>query len=253
MSHNLAAQASRFAAMPSMSNWANRTLFVADNLRIMRGMNSGSVDLIATDPPFNTKRQFNAPLGSRAAKARFDDRWTWDEVAGEWSDLLGSETPAIRELIEAVAVIEGGSVDRRTGRIDTGRVKNSMAAFLCWMAPRLIEMKRVLKPTGSIYLHCDDSANSYLRLLMDAVFGRKAFRNEIVWCYTGPGNVKRHFKRKHDTILFYAMPEAGFDVDAVRVPASIWPTMPERSRPEGCPAWPRRGVQRLKYTSARQS
>ena len=99
---------------------ANRSLFIADNLRVMRGMDSASVDLIATDPPFNTKRQFNAPLGSKAAKARFNDRWRWDEVAGEWSDLLGMAHPAIRELIEAAAVIEGGTVDRETGEIDTG-------------------------------------------------------------------------------------------------------------------------------------
>lgn len=185
------------------ANFKNRTLFVADNLHILRGMNSGSVDLIATDPPFNTKRQFNAPLGSSAAKARFDDRWVWDDVAGEWSDLLGSDVPAIRELIEAAVVIEGGTVDRRTGEIDTGRVKNSVAAFLCWMAPRLIEMRRVLKPTGSIYLHCDDTAGAYLRLLMDAVFGRARYRNEIVWKRQSGNNAGKNYGRIADRILYY--------------------------------------------------
>ena len=89
-------------------NWDNRTLFVADNIHILRGMNSESVDLIATDPPFNAKRLFNAPLGSRAAKQRFDDRWRWDEVTNEWHDLIASDHPAIQGVIEAAAVIEGG-------------------------------------------------------------------------------------------------------------------------------------------------
>ena len=124
---------------------ANRLLFVSDNLRVMRGMNSESVDLIATDPPFDTKRMHNAQFGSRAAGQQFKDRWQWDEVTDEWCDLVGTEHPAIKEIVEAAAVIEGGSVDRQTGRISTGRIKNSVAAFLVYMAPRLIEMHRILK------------------------------------------------------------------------------------------------------------
>ena len=88
------------------------------------------------------------------------------------------------------------------------------------MAVRLIECHRILKPPGSLYLHCDHSANGYLRMLLDAVFGHKNFRNEIAWCYTGPGNVKRHFKRKHDTIYFYAKsPAAVFNLDDIRAPS----------------------------------
>ena len=117
------------AAVCTLAAAMNRLLYIADNLRVMRGLESESVDLIATDPPYNAKRIFNAPLGSSAAKARFDDRWTWDEVAGEWSDVLGAEIPAIRELIEAIAAIEGGTVSHDTGAIDTGRVKNSLAAL----------------------------------------------------------------------------------------------------------------------------
>ena len=89
----------------------NRTLYIADNIRVLRGINTASVDLIATDPPFNSKRQFNAPLGSRAAKARFDDRWQWDEVTDELYDVIATASPAVREVIEAAAVIEGGRVD----------------------------------------------------------------------------------------------------------------------------------------------
>ena len=159
-------------------NWQNRTLFVADNIHILRGMNSESVDCIATDPPFNAKRVFNAPLGGKAAAQRFDDRWRWDEVTDEWQDLIATDHPAIKEIIEAAAVIEGGSIDHRTGKVSTG-AKNSIAAYLAYMAPRLVEMRRVLRPSGVLFLQCDTEANSYLRLLLDAVFGRAMLINGI--------------------------------------------------------------------------
>ncbi len=169
----------------------------------MRGINSNSIDLIATDPPFNSKRIYNALEHSKASDQKFDDRWKWDDVTDEWQDLIAVKHPAIKELIEAAVVIEGGTVAEKTGKINTG-IENSIAAFLVWMAPRLIEMQRILKPTGSIYLHCDSSANSYLRLLMDAIFGRRNFRNDIVWCYKENDTATKHFPRKHDTLLFYS-------------------------------------------------
>ncbi len=189
---------------PPPTNVQNRTLYICDNLPVLRGINSESVDLIATDPPFNTKRSYNAPLGSRSAKQKFDDRWKWDDITDDWYDVLSSDYPSIKELIEAAVVIEGGTVDKDTGAIDTGRTQNSIAAFLAWMAPRLIEMRRILKPTGSIYLHCDPKANSYLRLLLDAIFGRKLFQNEIVWHYAKGHGPSKRFRGKHDTILFYS-------------------------------------------------
>ena len=201
---------------------ANRILYVADNLRVMRGMNSESVDLIATDPPFDTKKMHNAQFGSRAAGQQFKDRWQWDEVTDEWNDLIAVSHPAIREIIEAATVIEGGSIDRRTGRISTGRIKNSIAAFLVYMAPRIVEMHRILKPTGSIYLHCNHRANSYLRLLMDAVFGRNNFRNEIVWCYTQGGRPKKDFPNKHDIIFRYSKSKRYiFNNDDVKIPYEL--------------------------------
>ena len=171
-------------------------------------MNSASVDLIATDPPFNSKRIHNAPLGSKAAGQRFDDRWKWDDVTDEWNELIATDYPAIKEIIEAAVVIEGGKIDRHTGHIDTG-VTNSIAAFLVWMAPRLIEMKRLLKPTGSIYLHCDPEAGHYLKLLMDAIFSPSQFRDEIVWVRAskrakGSQHKKRTFGRDCDYILHYS-------------------------------------------------
>ena len=186
-----------------MTNWRNRTLFVADNIHILRGMNSESVDCVATDPPFNAKRVFNAPLGSRSAAQRFDDRWRWDEVTDEWQDLIASDHPAIKEIIEAAAVIEGGRVDHRTGKISTG-AKNSIAAYLAYMAPRVVEMQRILKPSGVLFLQCDTEANAYLRLLLDAVFGRALLINEVTTRRTtSKGLASRRLPRNSDTIFAY--------------------------------------------------
>ena len=195
----------------------NRTLYVNDNLRVMDRLPDDCIDLIATDPPFNSGRDYNAPLGSKAANQHFTDRWQWKDIQDAWSIVLKRQCPAVKEIIEAAAIIEGGRFEE-DGSLNTGRKKFVISAFLCYMAPRLLEMRRILKPTGSIYLHCDSAANSYLRLLMDAVFGRKNFRNDIRWCYFGPSNVRRNFPRKSDTILFYSMSDdSTFNRDAVRV------------------------------------
>ena len=184
-------------------NWRNRTLFVADNVHVLRGMNSECVDCVATDPPFNAKRVFNAPLGSKSASQRFDDRWRWDEVTDEWQDLIASDHPAIKEIIEAAAVIEGGSIDHRTGKIATGAT-NSIAAYLAYMAPRIVEMHRVLKPTGVLFLQCDGEANAYLRLLLDATFGRNKLINAIAWkSHPSKGLARRRLPRNHGTIFAY--------------------------------------------------
>lgn len=189
---------------PPSPNWKNRTIFVADNIRILRGMNSESVDCIATDPPFNSKQIYFAPLGLRSAGQRFNDCWRWDEVTDEWQDVIASDHPKIKELIEAAAVIEGGSIDHKTGKVNTGRIKNSIAAYLAWMAPRIVEMHRVLKPSGVLFLHCDTHANSYLRLLLDAVFGRSKMINEIVRRrIDSKGLASKRLPNNHDTILVY--------------------------------------------------
>ena len=96
---------------------------------------------------------------------------------------------------------------------------DDMGAFLCWMAVRVLEMRRVLKDTGSMYLHCDPTASHYLKAMMDAIFGRKQFRNEIIWAYGSPGSPSKWFPRKHDVILFYAKTDSSvFNKDAVKVP-----------------------------------
>ena len=170
------------------TNWENRTLFHGDNLAFLRAMNSGTVDLIATDPPFKKGRDFHATPDSLAAGARFQDRWSWErDVHDDWVDKITDDFPKVMNVIQGSRSSYG----------------DDMGAFLCFMGVRLLEMKRVLKPTGSIYLHCDHTAAHYLKELMDAVFGRKMFRNEIIWCYSGGGIPKKDFPRKHDTLLRY--------------------------------------------------
>ena len=170
-------------------NWKNRTLFHGDNLKFLRGMNSASVDLIATDPPFNKGRDFHATPDSLAAGARFQDRWSWErDVHEAWVDEITDDFPDVMTVI-------------RGARSSYG---DDMGAFLCFMAVRLLEMRRVLKPTGSIYLHCDPTASHYLKQLMDAVFGCKQFRNEIVWQYGKMSNTSRNFPSNHDLIFRYS-------------------------------------------------
>ena len=170
-------------------NFGNRTLFHGDNLDFLRGLNSETIDLIATDPPFKKGRDFHATPDSLARGARFQDRWSWErDVQGEWVDQLTDDSPDVLHVIEG-------------SRKSCG---DDMGAFLCFMGVRLLEMRRILKSTGSIYLHCDPTASHYLKELMDAIFGRKNFRNEIVWCYSGGGIPRNDFPRKHDLLLRYA-------------------------------------------------
>ncbi|MXX80772.1 MAG: hypothetical protein F4Y69_07035 [Chloroflexi bacterium] len=153
-------------------NFSNRTLFQGDCLDFLRGMNSETVDLIATDPPFNKNKDFHATPDSLAAGARFEDRWSWDrDVHPDWVDSIQDDWPAAWFAIDAARMTAG----------------DDMGAFLCWLGVRIMEMHRVLAEEGSLYLHIDHTAHAYVKVLMDAIFGRSNFRNEIVWCYAGGG------------------------------------------------------------------
>ncbi|MXY97591.1 MAG: site-specific DNA-methyltransferase [Gemmatimonadetes bacterium] len=165
-------------------NWAAKTVFTGDNLPIMRAMNSASVDLIYLDPPFNSKADYAAPIGSKAAGAEFSDTWTLTDIDVEWINLLEDKHPALWRVLLAA-------------------MTPSDKSYLAYMAVRLLEMHRLLKPCGSLYLHCDPKMGHYLKLLLDAIFGRHQFRNEIIWCYSTSGRRKRFFAAKHDTILLY--------------------------------------------------
>ena len=173
-------------------NWVNRTLFHGDNLDFLRAMNSNTVDLIAADPPFNKGKDFHATPDSLAKGASFQDRWSWEKDVHEtWIDQITDDNPKVMNVING-------------SRLSYG---DDMGAFLCFMGVRLLAMKRVLKDTGSIYLHCDQTASHYLKELMDSIFGIKNFRREIIWSLeTTSGYKSRANKwiRGHDTILYYS-------------------------------------------------
>ena len=163
------------------------TLYTADNLFVLNGLNSESVDLIYLDPPFNSKRIYSAPIGSKAAGASFKDMWSWRDVNEGYLERLIDSYPYLVQYIQSIGVIHS----------------KAMMAYVTFMSQRIIEMHRVLKPTGSFYLHCDPTASHYLKIVLDRVFGKGNFRNEIVWCYKTGGVSKRWFGRKHDDIYFY--------------------------------------------------
>ena len=175
-----------------MSNFADRTIWTGDNLDILRGLNSASIDLIYLDPPFNSNRNYAAPVGSAAAGAAFKDTWTLSDLDVAWMGLIADQQPAMYKVLEAAGLTHG----------------KGMQSYLCMMAVRLLEMRRVLKGTGSIYLHCDPTAGHYLKLLMDAVFGADMFRNEIVWKRTGSHGGSKRWGPIHDAILFYSVTDA---------------------------------------------
>jgi len=171
-------------------------LYYGDNLAILRDhIADESVDLVYLDPPFNSNATYNvlfrAPSGeqSRAQIAAFEDAWRWNEQAEEayWQVLKGPSPNAAR-MLEAVRGFLG---------------ENDMMAYLAMMAVRLIELHRVLKPTGSLYLHCDPTASHYLKMLLDAIFGAENFRNEIVWKRTTTHSDSKTWSRVADSIFFY--------------------------------------------------
>ena len=175
------------------------TLYYGDNLDILkRYIKDESVDLIYLDPPFNSNASYNVLFkeqdGHRAESQiqAFEDTWKWD---------LGAEA-AYKNVVET-----GGQVSIALQAFRTFLGESDMMAYLAMMAPRLKEMKRVLKPTGSIYLHCDTGASHYLKMLMDAIFTPHFFVNEIVWrrygAHNDVGQGSRHYGRVHDSILFY--------------------------------------------------
>ena len=182
-----------------------RQLYFGDNLGILRQMPSNYVALCCTDPPFNSGRNYNIFLGAMAQETAFKDIWQYDDTAMETrADVANRAADQEDGYIAAERYLSGFDVmfDSPTSGKDA-----SLRAYLTFMAPRIVEIQRVLKEDGSFYLHCDPNASHYLKGLCDVVFGRKQFRNEIVWCYGSPGKPKRHFPRKHDVILFYAKDE----------------------------------------------
>ena len=176
-------------------NFLNRTLWIDDNLKVLRGINSECVDLVCLDPPFNSNRLYNAPLGSKAAGAQFDDTWTMSGVKAEWAELQEAADPAMYHTVIGAGLSAG----------------EPMQAYLAFMALRLQECHRVLKPAGSLYLHCDPHAAHYLKQLCDCIFGATRFRNEIAWKRTSTKSLgTQRYARDSDRILYYAKSVPGY-------------------------------------------
>ena len=199
---------------------ANRTLYHSDNLPVLRGMNSQSIDLMYLDPPFNKKDTFVGGSKKvakirdfflksqklehfkgvdfhhifRDEKASFKDIWSKTDVHDEYYLRVGEHNSRLVDYLNSVRP----------------SAPPGSFYYLLFMAVRLIELHRVLKDTGSLYLHCDPTMSHYLKGLMDKIFGVQNFRNEIVWCYGGRGMSKHWFNRKHDLILFYAKTDKAF-------------------------------------------
>lgn len=177
------------------------TLYYGDNLRILRDhIADESVDLVYLDPPFNSNATYNvlfrSPAGeqSQAQIEAFEDSWHWNEAAEKaFDEVIKSGNSDAAEMLRAMRSF---------------LKENDMMAYLAMMAVRLLELHRVLKPTGSLYLHCDPTASHYLKILLDAVFGPTSFRNEIIWKRTtAHSDTKNRFSHETDTILFYARSE----------------------------------------------
>ncbi len=176
-------------------NFLDNTLYEMDNLTVLRGMNSETVDLIATDPPFNTKRNRKGTAGFYVDNWKWGDtdilpdQWKWNEVHPKWLEEIKDNHNELYHAIDAAKHCQG----------------EDTAAFLCFLSVRLLEMHRILKPTGSIYLHCDPTASHYIKMCMDAIFEKKNFRDEIIWFkgYRGTPR-KKNYQREHDTIFFYS-------------------------------------------------
>ena len=175
------------------------SLYYGENLDVLRNRDdfpNDSIDLIYLDPPFNSKRDYNViyktPAGheSDSQITAFEDSWYWGEQAErEYLELVRQPNTDLSELIQAL---------RRFLK------ETDMMAYLVMMANRLLEMHRVLKPTGSLYLHCDPTASHYLKIVLDGVFGKENFGNEIIWKRTSGHSDAKRFGSVHDTIIFYA-------------------------------------------------
>ncbi len=171
------------------SNIKNRTLICHDNLEVLQGINSDCIDLIYLDPPFNKKKIFTAPIKTVAEGASFRDIFRREDIKEEWAVSIKEDNPALYELLDFA--------NRAEGR------KSYNFCYLSYMSIRLLEVKRILKDTGSVYLHCDYTMSHYLKLALDCIFGEKSFSNEIIWCYKSGGASSKRFSKKHDVIFFY--------------------------------------------------
>ena len=199
-----------------MNKLKTNVLYFGDNLEILRNreyFSDNCVDLIYLDPPFNSKKDYNilfkenGGVESEAQIKAFADTWHWAQKAEDTYHEIVTKGPL--------------KVGKLIGALHDAIGHNDVMAYLVMMTARLIELHRVLKPTGSLYLHCDPTASHYLKLVLDQIFGPANFRNEIVWAYTRPGTKhQRQFPRTHETIFWYSKGNRRwtFNTDDIRIP-----------------------------------
>jgi site-specific DNA-methyltransferase (adenine-specific) len=184
-------------------------LYYGDNYEVLqRYIKDESVDLVYLDPPFNSRQDYNVLFaekdGSQSSSQihAFEDTWEWNIDAERSYEHIVEQGGRVADALRAFRTFLGGS---------------DMMAYLAMIAPRLVELRRVLKETGSIYLHCDPTASHYLKMLMDAVFGPENFRSEVIWRRSsGHNKLSRQFGPIHDTILFYARSSRAYFRPALR-------------------------------------
>jgi len=189
------------------------TLFYGDNLPILREhVADESIDLIYLDPPFNSKRDYNVLFREASGEApasqqtAFTDTWQYNQEAARTREEINEialryGVPKLPQMIDGFIDVLG---------------QNDVTAYLIMMSIRLLELKRVLKPTGSFYLHCDPTASHYLKIVLDVIFGKTCFQNEVIWSYRRWPSPSNHFQRMHDVIFFYSKSKTGpgvFNVD----------------------------------------
>jgi len=153
----------------------------------MRGIEDESADLIYLDPPFNSKHNYAAPIGSKAAGAEFKDTWTLSDIDAAWWGEIADQNEPLYSIIGTSGKIGG----------------KSTMSYLIYMAIGIPEMHRILKSTGSLCLHCDTTMNHYLKLVLDSIFGSKSFRNDISWKRTSAHNDGKRYGKISDQLLFY--------------------------------------------------
>lgn len=207
--------------------WVNQ-LYFGDNLFILRNnVPDESVDLVYLDPPFNSNANYNVLFSERSGTSSeaqitaFEDTWHWDEGAERsYREMAAHGPEQVARLLTGLRAFLSTS---------------DMMAYLAMMAPRLVELHRVLKPTGSLYLHCDPTASHYLKLLLDAVFGPAAFRNEVVWKRTSAHSDAHRYGPVHDILLFYGKGAGDTTWNVLRTPhaASYIRTHYRRVDPDG--------------------
>ena len=176
----------------SASGIKNRTIFTADNLHILRGIPDESVNMIYLDRPFNKNKNFSAPIGSKTAGAEFKDTWSLSDVDIAWWGEIANRNEALYTVLDAINKTAG----------------EDLMSYCIYMAIRLLEMHRILKNTGAIYLHCDPTVSHYLKIVLDAIFVSRNFKNEIIWKRSTSQQKGSQYKSKklgsnHDVILFY--------------------------------------------------